>query len=42
LVILQMTKGLGSFTQEFARYQELPQTLEADVIANAPEVKHEV
>ena len=36
LVILQMTKGLGSFTQEFARYQELPQMLEADVIANAP------
>jgi elongation factor G len=42
LVILQMTKGFGSFTQEFARYQELPQTLEADVIANAPKVKHEV
>ncbi|MCL2698016.1 MAG: elongation factor G [Oscillospiraceae bacterium] len=42
LVILQMTKGLGSFTQEFARYQELPQTLEAEVIANAPKVKHEV
>jgi elongation factor G len=42
LVILQMTKGLGSFTTEFARYQELPQTLEAEVIANAPEVKHEV
>ncbi|MDR0196891.1 MAG: elongation factor G, partial [Oscillospiraceae bacterium] len=36
LVILQMTKGLGSFTQEFARYQELPQQLEAEVIANAP------
>ncbi|MDR2558417.1 MAG: elongation factor G, partial [Oscillospiraceae bacterium] len=42
LVILQMTKGLGSFTQEFARYQELPQTLETEVIANAPKVKHEV
>ncbi|MCL2694053.1 MAG: elongation factor G [Oscillospiraceae bacterium] len=42
LVILQMTKGLGSFTAEFARYQELPQNLEAEVIANAPEVKHEV
>jgi len=41
LVILQMTKGLGSFTQEFARYQELPQTLEADVIANAPKFKDE-
>jgi elongation factor G len=41
LVILQMTKGLGSFTQEFARYQELPQNLEAEVIANAPKVKHE-
>ncbi|MCL1788923.1 MAG: elongation factor G [Oscillospiraceae bacterium] len=36
LVILQMTKGLGSFTQEFARYQELPQMLEAEVIAKAP------
>jgi elongation factor G len=36
LVILQMTKGLGSFTQEFARYQELPTQLEAEVIANAP------
>ncbi|MDR0223048.1 MAG: elongation factor G [Oscillospiraceae bacterium] len=36
LVILQMTKGMGSFTQKFARYQELPQNLEAEVIANAP------
>ncbi|MCL2076785.1 MAG: elongation factor G [Oscillospiraceae bacterium] len=36
LVIRQMTKGLGSFTFEFARYQELPQQLEAEVIANAP------
>ena len=40
LVILQMTKGLGSFTQEFARYQELPQMLEAEVIANAPKYDH--
>ena len=40
LVILQMTKGLGSFTQEFARYQELPQMLEAEVIANAPKHDH--
>ncbi|MCL1824311.1 MAG: elongation factor G, partial [Oscillospiraceae bacterium] len=38
LVIRQMTKGLGSFTQEFARYQNLPQELEAGVIANAPKV----
>ncbi|MCL2108205.1 MAG: elongation factor G [Oscillospiraceae bacterium] len=38
LVILQMTKGLGSFTQEFARYQNLPTELEANVIANAPKV----
>jgi elongation factor G len=36
LVILQMTKGLGSFTQQFARYQALPSELEAEVIANAP------
>ncbi|MDR2531834.1 MAG: elongation factor G [Oscillospiraceae bacterium] len=42
LVILQMTKGLGSYTMEFARYQELPQMLEAEVIAKAPKVKHEV
>ncbi|MCL2693989.1 MAG: elongation factor G [Oscillospiraceae bacterium] len=42
LVILQMTKGLGSYTFEFARYQELPQMLEAEVIAKAPKVKHEV
>jgi elongation factor G len=40
LVILQMTKGLGSFTQEFARYQELPGQLEAEVIANAPKYEH--
>jgi elongation factor G len=40
LVILQMTKGLGSFTQEFARYQELPSVLEAEVIANAPKYDH--
>jgi len=36
LVIRQMTKGMGSFTTEFARYQELPQQLEGYVIANAP------
>ncbi|MCL2086739.1 MAG: elongation factor G [Oscillospiraceae bacterium] len=36
LVILQMTKGLGSYTFEFARYQELPGQLEAEVIKNAP------
>ena len=41
LVILQMTKGLGSFTQEFSRYQELPQMLEAEVIANAPKYSHD-
>jgi elongation factor G len=40
LVILQMTKGLGSFTQEFARYQALPSELEAGVIANAPKYDH--
>jgi len=36
LVIRQMTKGMGSFTMEFARYEQLPQMLEADVIAKAP------
>ncbi|MCL2754999.1 MAG: elongation factor G, partial [Oscillospiraceae bacterium] len=40
LVILQMTKGLGSFTQKFARYETLPPALEADVIANAPKYEH--
>jgi elongation factor G len=40
LVILQMTKGLGSFTQTFARYEMLPPALEADVIANAPKYDH--
>jgi elongation factor G len=40
LVILQMTKGLGSFTQEFARYETLPPALEADVIAKAPKYDH--
>jgi elongation factor G len=35
-VIRQMTRGMGSFTMEFARYEQLPQMLEADVIANAP------
>ncbi|MCL1880920.1 MAG: elongation factor G [Oscillospiraceae bacterium] len=38
LVLLQMTKGLGHFTQEFTRYEPLPPNLEADVIANAPAV----
>ncbi len=35
-VIRQMTKGMGWFTMEFARYEQLPSNLEADVIANAP------
>lgn len=35
-VIRQMTRGMGWFTMEFARYELLPQALEADVIANAP------
>ena len=35
-VIRQMTKGMGWFTMEFARYEPLPSTLEADVIAHAP------
>ena len=35
-VIRQMTKGMGWFTMEFARYEQLPANLEADVIANAP------
>mgnify|MGYP002512180225 CR=1 FL=1 len=35
-VIRQMTRGMGSFTMEFARYEQLPANLEADVIANAP------
>ena len=35
-VIRQMTKGMGWFTTEFARYEQLPSNLEADVIANAP------
>ncbi|MCL1831635.1 MAG: elongation factor G [Oscillospiraceae bacterium] len=40
LVILQMTKGLGSFTQEFARYETLPPNLENEVIKNAPKYEH--
>ena len=34
--IRQVTRGMGSFTMEFARYEQLPSNLEADVIANAP------
>jgi len=42
LVIRQMTKGMGSFTMQFARYEQLPQMLEADVIAKAPKfTEHE-
>ncbi len=35
-VIRQLSKGMGYFTMEFARYEQLPSNLEADVIANAP------
>lgn len=35
-VIRQITRGMGYFTSEFERYDQLPQALEADVIANAP------
>lgn len=35
-VIRQMTRGMGGFTMEFARYEQLPSNLEAEVIANAP------
>ena len=35
-VIRQITRGMGSFTAEFDHYEQLPQALEADVIANAP------
>ena len=35
-VIRQITRGMGWFTMEFARYEQLPSNLEADVIANAP------
>ena len=34
--IRQVTRGMGFFTMEFARYEQLPANLEADVIANAP------
>ena len=34
--IRQVTRGMGSFTMEFARYEQLPSNLEAEVIANAP------
>ena len=35
-VIRQITRGMGYFTSTFERYDQLPQALEADVIANAP------
>ena len=35
-VIRQITRGLGHFTAQFDHYEQLPQALEADVIANAP------
>lgn len=35
-VVRQITKGMGYFTAEFDHYEQLPQALEADVIANAP------
>ncbi len=35
-VIRQITRGMGYFTSSFERYDQLPQALEADVIANAP------
>lgn len=35
-VIRQITRGMGGFSMEFARYEQLPSNLEADVIANAP------
>lgn len=35
-VIRQITRGMGYFTAEFDHYEQLPQALEADVIANAP------
>ncbi len=35
-VIRQITRGMGYFTASFERYEQLPQALEADVIANAP------
>lgn len=37
-VVRQMTRGMGSFTMEFARYQELPANLVDSVIAAAPKV----
>lgn len=35
-VIRQITRGMGFFTMEFARYEQLPANLESDVISNAP------
>ena len=35
-VVRQITRGLGHFTAQFDHYEQLPQALEADVIANAP------
>ncbi len=37
-LVRQMTKGSGSFTISFERYEPLPQHLEADVIAKAKEL----
>ncbi|GHU59256.1 elongation factor G [Clostridia bacterium] len=39
-VIRRVTRGAGTFTAEFARYEQLPQQLEADVIKNAPKVEY--
>ncbi len=35
-VIRQMTRGMGSYTMEFDRYEQLPENLKDDVIAKAP------
>lgn len=35
-IIRQITRGMGWFTMEFARYEQLPSNLEESVIANAP------
>ncbi|MDR0804446.1 MAG: elongation factor G [Oscillospiraceae bacterium] len=36
LILRQTTRGMGSFFADFARYEFLPETQKADVIANAP------
>lgn len=36
LLIRQISAGMGSFTSEFARYEQLPSNLEDEVIAAAP------